>query len=90
MFTGLWLHESGALGATPDALVLAPPTTLPVHLQSAAATGLRPALLEVKCPYSARDMSVEQAALTLKGFYISKLFIHDLKMSVLYGTVCTS
>ena len=75
LFTGLWLHESGVLGATPDALIMSPPKSLPIHLQTTAATNkeAEPSILEIKCPYVARDMSIEQAASTIKNFYICKL-----------------
>ena len=59
------------LGATPDAVVLEPLHTLPVHCQTA--TAMDPSLLEVKCPYTAREVTVEQAACTLKNFYICEL-----------------
>ncbi|XP_046557352.1 LOW QUALITY PROTEIN: uncharacterized protein LOC124266603 [Haliotis rubra] len=44
--TGIWLHESGILGASPDGIVLTP---IP---QSATPP---PDIIEVKCPFSARD-----------------------------------
>jgi len=44
--TGLWLHSSGILGASPDGFI---------HDQNA--------VLEVKCPYSARNLTVAQACM---------------------------
>ena len=61
------------MGATPDAVILNPPKTIPVHLQTTAATNTEPSILEIKCPYVAREMSIEQAASTIKNFYIRKL-----------------
>lgn len=41
--TGVWLHESGVLGASPDGLVG------------------DESVLEAKCPYTQRDMTIEEA-----------------------------
>lgn len=71
---GLWLHESGVLGASPDGLVVAPPVAVPagrMHYQTAEARGAVPHLLEVKCPYSARELTVHQAVSQLKDFCLS-------------------
>ena len=48
--TGLWLHHSGILGASPDGMV--PEVN---------------AIVEVKCPYSARDKTISEAC-ELKDF----------------------
>ena len=60
------------LGPTPDAVDLEPPHTLPVHCQTATAMTVEPSILEVKRPYTAKEVTVEQAACTLKNFYICK------------------
>ena len=83
LFTGLWLHESGVLGATPDAVILSPPKTLLYHLQTSAATNKEPSILEIKCPYVAREMSVEQAASTIKNVYICKLCHESVYVNVM-------
>ena len=41
--TGVWLHESGVLGASPDELVG------------------DYSVLEVKCPYTQQDLTIEEA-----------------------------
>ncbi|XP_034060442.1 uncharacterized protein LOC117538673 [Gymnodraco acuticeps] len=51
--SGLWLSQSGVLGASPDGLVGSS------------------AVLEVKCPYGAREMTISEA-LQIKGFCVSK------------------
>ena len=51
--SGLWLHLSGMLGASPDGLVG------------------RNALLEVKCPFTQRDSTIEEAV-SSDNFYIKK------------------
>jgi hypothetical protein len=74
MYLGLWLHSSGVLGASPDGFVIQPPQHIRVHLQQDMAKDLSPELIEVKCPYSVRDMSVVDA--TLHGprdFFLSKI-----------------
>ena len=50
--SGLWLHLSGLLHASPDRLVG------------------RNALLEVKCPFTQRDFTIE--AMSSDNFYIQK------------------
>jgi hypothetical protein len=63
---GLWLHESGVLGASPDGLVQRQP-----HLLAPA--DMPPAdIIEVKCPSSARESTVMQAATEVKDFFLSK------------------
>ncbi|XP_046559284.1 uncharacterized protein LOC124268353 [Haliotis rubra] len=64
---GIWLHESGVLGASPDGLVK---TTfmMPVIYQSSEARHLTPDIIEVKCPYAARTVGIETGVDTVKGF----------------------
>lgn len=68
--TGIWLHESGVLGASPDGFVQGDPKTcnMNVHLQSKLTAS--PAILEVKCPFSARAMSIKDACANLKDFFL--------------------
>ena len=69
-FSGIWLHESGVLGASPDGIVTKPPVVA-VHYQNSLMTTLMPpTIVEVKCPYSVRDMTVEYAVEHLKDFFI--------------------
>ncbi|XP_062611462.1 uncharacterized protein LOC134273287 [Saccostrea cucullata] len=75
--TGIWLHESDALGASPDGLVLHPPDGLVLHpplcevsYQTPDARAAIPELVEVKCPYSAASLSVEDPVHCLKDFYL--------------------
>ena len=51
--TGIWLDESGILGASPDGLVEAN------------------AVLESKCPYTQRNMTIEEA-INSPNFYLKK------------------
>ena len=60
MTTGIWLHESGILGASPDGIAEIDDSKV---------------VIEVKCPYSARKMSVAEAATSLKGFFLSTLIL---------------
>jgi hypothetical protein len=61
---GLWLHESGVLGASPDGMVVKSPTLPHIHFQTTDAQVLNPDIIEVKCPYSMREVTVLQGALT--------------------------
>ena len=58
------------LGASPDGLVRQESIRWP-HLQGEAGS---PKIIEVKCPWSAagRELGVEDAARTLKGFFLCK------------------
>lgn len=51
--TGVWLHHSGVLGASPDGLVG------------------EDSVLEAKCPYTHRDLTIEEAIKT-SNFYLEK------------------
>jgi len=51
--TGIWLHESGILGASPDGLIG------------------NNHIVEIKCPYTARDMTIDEALQT-KSFYLER------------------
>ena len=81
--TGLWLHSSGVLGASPDGCITFPPIAVPpcIHYQNREAVSLLPSIIEVKCPYSARDMTVAAATSQLKEFYIGndngRLFLKE-------------
>lgn len=73
---GLWLHESGAIGASPDGIVTqGPALVVTVNHQNTAAKGLLPDLIEVKCPYRARDMTVLEAATTFSDFYLGNYYL---------------
>jgi len=66
---GIWLHESGVLGASPDGVAnLLPESRLCPSVNVAA----REVLVEVKCPYTARDMTVTTAAVNCKNFFLGK------------------
>ena len=71
------MHPSGVLAASPDGIVTKPPT---VQAEP-------PTLVEVKCPYSARDMKVTDAATSLKGFFLG-LYLHiNFRSALRYGTL---
>ena len=66
VLTGIWLHPLGIFGASPDSKVKKPPVTLPIlYAQDDASAAFLPDIVEVKCPYSARNMTVETVATTL-------------------------
>lgn len=60
------------LGASPDGLI-SRPSGMQVHYQDGAFTD-PPTVLEVKCPFSAKDMTILEAVQMVKGFYIGKIF----------------
>ncbi|KAK3754674.1 hypothetical protein QZH41_004532 [Actinostola sp. cb2023] len=51
--TGIWLHENGILGASPDGLIG------------------NNHIVEIKCSYTARDMTIDEALQT-KSFYLER------------------
>ena len=63
---GIWLHESGVLGASPDGIVTVPAQDDYVFKMDGCCTV--PQIIEVKCPFNAKDMTIEEAVKTLKGF----------------------
>ena len=68
-----------SIGASPDGLVIrhlcCPPTN--IYLQSDAAKHLQPDLIEVKCPYSARDMRILDAVNTLQDFFLGMIIYEN-------------
>ncbi|XP_048732557.1 uncharacterized protein LOC130053051 [Ostrea edulis] len=68
--TGIWLHESGVLGASPDGFVQGYPKLQKFHLQGKVAGCISPDIIEVKCPFSAKGMAIKDACANLKAFYL--------------------
>ncbi|XP_048748498.2 uncharacterized protein LOC125681636 [Ostrea edulis] len=79
--TGVWLHESGVLGASPDGIIRRAATHKYNH-QVAQLTDiletmkLMSDILEVKCPFSARNMTIPEAILSIKDFCLD-FQVHD-------------
>ncbi len=73
MGSGIYLHQSGILGASPDGLIRRPVTfnynhqvyTLTEELEK---LDLKPVILEVKCPFRRRNMTIPEAIATTKYF----------------------
>lgn len=76
-FAGVWLHESGVIGASPDGIVThqthCSGHTGILHFQTEAAKYLEAELIEVKCPYSAKDMKIKDAVKTVPGFFLGMI-----------------
>lgn len=69
--TGIWLHESGVLGASPDGFVQGDCISSGnVHLQQPDQPVLSPDIIEVKCPFTARNMTITEACLSIKDFFL--------------------
>ena len=62
-------NYSGVLGASPDGLVLLP-ITCEVNFQTPEAKDSSPDFVEVKCPYSAAQLTINEAVRSLKDFYL--------------------
>lgn len=79
--TGVWLHENGVLGASPDGLIRRAATHNYNH-QAAEMTDVleamqvRPEILEVKCPFTARNMTIPEAINLIKEFCL-EYQVHD-------------
>lgn len=71
--TGIWLHESGVLGASPDGFVQGDFLKSPiVHHQQKDQPPTLPAIIEVKCPFTAKDLTIAEACSSIKDFYLVK------------------
>jgi len=74
---GIWLHESGVLGASPDGFVQGVVAAgVNVHVQKADQPVVSPDMVEVKCPFTARDMTIKEACQSSNSFYLGKIFHH--------------
>jgi len=70
--SGIWLHESGTIGASPDGVVLEPPRhDCPVTYQDDASAV--PDSTKVKCPFSTPGKTIQEAAHSISGFTLGKL-----------------
>ena len=75
LYTGIWLHESGVLGASPDGFVQGDfNANETVHPQVLDQPVLSPDIVEVKCPFTARDMTIREACQSNKDFFLGKSF----------------
>lgn len=72
LFTsGIWLHESGILGASPDGFVQGDfHKSCNVHYQEKDQPPTLPTIIEVKCPFTAKDKTIVEACKSIKDFYI--------------------
>lgn len=61
---GLWLHNSRVLGAQPDGMVVQLPALPYIHFQTTDTQLPNPDIIGVECPYSMREVTVLQGALT--------------------------
>ena len=80
VLTGIWLHPLGIFGASTDSKVKKPPVTLPIlYAQDDTSAACLPDIVEVKCPYSDRNRTVETAAMTLfKGVLHRCVLINNI------------
>nr|XP_022312166.1 uncharacterized protein LOC111117363 isoform X1 [Crassostrea virginica]XP_022312167.1 uncharacterized protein LOC111117363 isoform X1 [Crassostrea virginica] len=70
--TGIWLHETGVLGASPDGFVQGIfKDSLNVYVQHPKIKML-PDIVEVKCPFSAKDLTIPDACRSIKDFFLVK------------------
>lgn len=84
---GIWLHESGVLGASSDGSIVRPPScSVNVHYQTPEARDIIPDIVEVKCPFSALSSTVIEAAQNLKNFFLGK---HTFTSSLMTYSLCT-
>lgn len=71
---GIWLHESGVLGASPDGFVEGDFLKSPiVHHQQKNQPPTLPVIIEVKCPFTAKDLTIVEACSSIKDFFLGIL-----------------
>lgn len=71
LLLGIWLHESGVLGASPDGFVQGDFLKSPiVHHQQKNQPPTLPAIIEVKCSFTAKDLTIAEACSSIKDFYL--------------------
>nr|XP_022310131.1 uncharacterized protein LOC111115613 [Crassostrea virginica] len=69
--TGIWLHESGVLGASPDGFVQGEfKKSENVHHQQNDQPPTLPDIIEVKCPFTAKDKTIMEACSSIKDFFL--------------------
>lgn len=76
------MHENGVLGASPDGLILRAGThnfnrQVAEMTDVLEALQVRPEILEVKCPFTARNMMIPEAIDSIKEFCLG-IFIFIL------------
>ncbi|XP_062593503.1 uncharacterized protein LOC134254980 isoform X2 [Saccostrea cucullata] len=64
--TGIWLHCNGVLGSSPDGLIRRPAAfgfsyQNPGLADILEMSNVKPEILEVKCPFSAKNMTIPEA-----------------------------
>lgn len=74
---GIWLHHNGVLASSPGGIIRRA-AAFGFHHQSPALTdimqayNIQPEILEVKCPYSAKDKTIAEAVETIADFCLGK------------------
>lgn len=72
--TGIWLLESCVLGASTDGFVQGDFLKSPiVHHQQKNQPPTLPAIIEVKCPFTAKDLTIVEACSSIKEFFLAQL-----------------
>ncbi|XP_022304500.2 uncharacterized protein LOC111111673 [Crassostrea virginica] len=71
--TGIWLHNNGVLGASPDGLIRRPAAYGFCHQHPALSDSIhtyniKPEILEIKCPFSAKDKTIPEAIESISEF----------------------
>lgn len=70
-------HESGILGASPDGFVSEDFISSGiVHLQEPNQPQLTPDIIEITCPFTARNVKVQEACLSIKDFFLGIHFFY--------------
>ena len=77
-FKGVWLHESGVLGASPDGIIRRAAThnyyhQIAVLAEEVEVMELHADILEVKCPFSCRNMTIPESITSTKEFCLGEI-----------------
>ncbi|XP_061164340.1 uncharacterized protein LOC133205416 [Saccostrea echinata] len=82
--TGIWLHCNGVLGSSPDGLIRRP-AAFEFNYQNPGLADMlemlnvKPEILEVKCPFSAKNMTIPEAIEKVNDFCLEVQDFHGVK-----------
>ena len=89
---GIWLHNYGVLGASPDGLIRRPAAYGFCHQHPALSYSIhtyniKPEILEIKCPFSAKVKTIPEAIESISEFCLGESEVGTLFHILFYYKV---